>query len=266
MIVNYPRMRRRAASGPKAAVTPTAGVTYINGLSGLEASEISSFAQAISDCAAVTNETETVYVDFGNIHRKISVGHQATLSLNGTNYAFNVLGFNHDELTNPTAYGIATATGRAGITFGLEGTFETKYMMNVDEQGFGTNVGGWENSAMRMVMMPRIKRYLPTLWQTVIKPVNKISGVGGGASTGTEVTTDDCFLLSEVESFGVCKYSIAGEGTQYALFYFAASNIINSWERSPVSGDATLFCRAIDGSPKGDTAEEYNTFSFAFCI
>ncbi len=44
MIVNYPRMRRRMVEEPSASVTPTAGVTYINGLSGVEAPDVTAFA------------------------------------------------------------------------------------------------------------------------------------------------------------------------------------------------------------------------------
>lgn len=263
-------MRRRKAAGPTASVTPTAGVTYINGLSGLEAPEVSLFAQAISDNSGITYKTITIYVDFGSVHRKISVGDQVTLPLGGTNYAFDVIGFNHDELTTPTAYGAATATGKAGITFQMHDLFGTKFAMNF----INDNAGGWKDSFMRGSTMVTMQGYLPSAWQTAIKQVNKVSGTGGGSSSGTEAVSDGCFLLAEVEIFGKAKFSVAGEGTQYA-YYKAGNSTVKSlngsaqfwWERSPGSGHSDYFCNV---SKRGDTDLDYadsdGGVAFGFCV
>lgn len=269
MIVNYPRMRRRVAE-PTASVTPTAGVTYINGLSGLEAPKVSLFAQAISNNSGITNATTTVYVDFGSVHRKISVGDQVTLPLDGTNYAFDVIGFNHDTLTTPTAYGAATATGKAGITFQMHDLFGTNFAMNNSD----TNEGGWRISKMRTSTMVTMKGYLPSDWQAAIKPVNKASGIGGGSSSDTETVSDDCFLLAETEIFGDVTdlNSVAGEGTQYA--YYRAGNskekdqngtYINWWERSPASDDEYDFCLVFGGEAGVGSPIDVNGVAFGFC-
>ena len=229
MIVNYPRMRRRKAAGPTASVTPTAGVTYINGLSGLEAPEVSSFAQAISDNSGITTETTTVYVDFGSIHRKISVGDQVTLPLDGTNYAFDVIGFNHDTLTTPTAYGAATATGKAGITFQMHDLFATLFAMN-DK---ATSSGGWKKSKMRTSTMVTMKGYLPTDWQAAIKPVNKLAASGSSMRWDTiETVSDDCFLLSESEITDN-TYSWSEEVSNRYAYYKAGNSKIKKWNGSP---------------------------------
>lgn len=262
---------RRRATGPTASVTPTAGTTYINGLSGLKAPEVSFFAQAISNNSGITNETTTVYVDFGSVHRKISIGDQITLPLNGTNYAFDVIGFNHDELTAPTAYGAATATGKAGITFQMHDLFGTYFAMNSNE----TTTGGWVFSEMRTLTMVTMKGYLPSDWQAAIKLVNKASGIGGESSSGTETVSDSCFLLAEIEIFGNIAYlnSVAGEGTQYA--YYRAGNSTakekngsypNWWERSPASGDEYDFCLVFGGDAGIGSADETNGVAFGFCI
>ena len=81
---------------PTASLTAQSGVTYTDGLSGLDAETVSIFGEAISNNRAITNTTSTVYIDFGSVHRKIDIGDQVTLALNGTNYAFYVIGFNHD--------------------------------------------------------------------------------------------------------------------------------------------------------------------------
>lgn len=269
MIVNYPRMRRRAA-GPTASVTPTAGVTYINGLSGLEAPDVTSFAQAISNNSGITNETTIVYVDFGSVHRKIIVGDQVTLPLDGTNYAFDVIGFNHDELTTPTAYGAVTATAKAGITFQMHDLFGTKFSMNYSND----NAGGWKGSFMRESTMVTMRGYLPSAWQTAIKPVNKVSGTGGGSSSGTEAVSDGCFLLAEVEIFGKATFSVAGEGTQYAYYKAGNSTIKNQngsahiwWERSPNSGESDYFCNVSKrGNTDLDYADSDYGVAFGFCV
>ena len=209
--------------GPTASLTAQSGVSYTNGLNGLGADVISMFSALISNNSDITNETSVVYLDNGDIHRKVSVGDQVTLSLNGTNYAFDVIGFNHDTLTNTAAYGEETATGKAGMTLQMHDLFATEYKMN----STNTNSGGWKSSAMRTSTMPLMKGYIPTAWQTAIKPVNKASGLGGGSSRGTETVSDSCFLLAEIEVFGSTTYSVSGEGTQYAYYKAGNSKVKN---------------------------------------
>ena len=91
------------AKVPTASLTAQSGVSYTNGINGLEADVISLFSAAISNNSDITNETSVIYLDNGDIHRKVSIGDQVTLSLNGTNYAFDVIGVNHDTLTTSTA-------------------------------------------------------------------------------------------------------------------------------------------------------------------
>ena len=251
------------------STTPTAGVEYVSGLQGLEASAVTSIAQLISDCSNVTTDTTTVYVNNGDVHRKISVGDQVTLPLNGTNYAFDVIGFNHDELSDPTAYGAATATGKAGITFQMHDIFETAFAMNDSK----TNAGGWKGSKMRTSTMATMKGYMPAAWQTTIKPVNKASGIGGGSSNGTETVSDDCFLLTEVEIFGSTRFSVAGEGIQYAYYKVGNSKIktrngtTSNWsERSPLFGNSHNFCFAnYEGRANHREANIRLGVAFGFC-
>ena len=258
------------AKGPTASLTAQSGVSYTNGLNGLEADVISLFSAAISNNSDITNVTSIVYLDNGDIHRKVSVGDQVTLSLNGTNYAFDVIGFNHDDLTTSTAYGEETATGKAGITFQMHDLFATTYVMNSSN----TNRGGWKSSAMRKSTMATMKGYLPAAWQTAIKPVNKVSGTGGGSSSGTETVSDSCFLLAEIEIFGSTTYSVSGEGTQYAYYKAGNSKVKNKggsanhwWERSPRSGDKNYFCCVhSNGGASIDVASNSRGVAFGFCV
>ena len=258
------------AKGPTASLTAQSGVSYTNGLNGLEADAISLFSAAISNNSDIANETSVVYLDNGDIHRKVSVGDQVTLSLNGTNYTFDVIGFNHDTLTDTAAYGEETATGKAGITFQMHDLFATTYKMNSST----TNSGGWKSSAMRTSTMVTMKGYLPAAWQTAIKPVNKVSGTGGGSSSGTETVSDSCFLLAEIEIFGSTDYSVSGEGTQYAYYKAGDSKVKNKggsagdwWERSPSSFYSDYFC-CVDSYGYGDFnyASDSNGVAFGFCV
>lgn len=260
-----------AGGGNKASasLTPKSGVTYTDGLSGLSPAVLSLMSAAISNNRDITNTTTTVYVDYGDIHRKIDVGDQVTIALNGVNYAFDVIGFNHDTLTTSTAYGATTQTGKAGITFQMHDLFATTYVMN----STNTNVGGWKGSLMRTSTMATMKGYLPAAWQTAIKPVNKASGLGGGSSSGTETVSDSCFLLAEIEIFGSTTYSVSGEGTQYA--YYKAGNTVvknidgsaGAWrERSPRPGSEAAFCIVANSKNTIAAAALSLGVAFGFCV
>ena len=256
--------------GPTASLTAQSGVTYTNGISGISAEKMSLYAELISNNASITNKTSVVYIDDGANHYKVSIGDQVTLSLNGTNYAFDVIGFNHDTLTTSTAYGATTKTGKAGITFQMHDLFATFYGMNSS----ATNSGGWKSSAMRTSTMPLMKGYLPDDWEAIIKPVNKASGTGGGSTSGTETVSDSCFLLSEIEVFGSTTFSVSGEGTQYAYYKAGNSKVKNEggyanywWERSPYSGDEIQFCRVNNsGDARLDIAGRSYGVAFGFCV
>lgn len=272
MIVNYPRMRRRATE-LTASTTPKAGVTYINGLSGLEAPDVTAFAQAISNNSGITYTTAAIYVDFGSVHRKISVGDQVTLPLDGTNYAFDVIGFNHDELTTPTAYGAATATGKAGITFQMHDLFATLFPMN-DK---ATNSGGWKQSKMRTSTMVLMKGYLPSAWQAAIKTVNKCAASGGDVRwDNVETVSDDCFLLNEFEK-GLTRDSWIDEAdvsNQYAYYRANNSQIkkLNgsaySWfTRSAEFNNSEGFCISNNaGNASSAVANTALGVAFGFCV
>ena len=256
---------------PVASLAPASGVTYTDGLAGIAPSDVTLFAEAISNNSSITNTTSTVYIDFGDVHRKVNVGNKVTISLNGTDYAFDVIGFNHDTLTTPTAYGAATATGKAGITFQMHDLFATRYPMNSS----ATNSGSWKSSAMRTSTMATMKGYMSAAWQTAIKPVNKVSVSGSGSTFLAETVSDNCFLLAEIEIFGSTKYSVpGGEGTQYAYYRAGSSKVKKRdgsasswWERSPASGSSNFFCAASsNGTATYEFANTNYSVSFAFCV
>lgn len=264
---------------PTASLTAKSGVTYTDGIADLDAATISSIGAAISNCSDITNETSTVYVDGSTLHRQISIGDQITIPLNGVSYAFDVIGFNHDPLTDSTAYGSETETAKAGMTLQLHHCFSTEYPMNT----LNTNIGGWGASLMRTSTMEIMKGYFPEEWKAVIKLVDKIGTLGDEETTSSpvvfETVSDACFLLAEIEIFGSTTYSAPGEGTQYA--YYEAGNptekvwynsngyeVAYVWsERSTWKQSSSCFCY-VGSTGKKDYgfADNDRGVAFAFCV
>lgn len=183
------------------------------------------------------------------------------MEINGTNYRIDIIGKNHDTYT---------AGGTAPLTFCLHDCYGTAYPMNASS----TNVGGWGGSQMRTQTMPELKLLLPEEVQAGIRPVNKLTSSGGNLST-IQTTSDDLFLLSEIEIFGSVFQSFPGEGTQYEYYQAGNSkeknlnNTPDTWnERSPRSSAATFyFCAVYSGGGSGaSTANIPNGVSFAFCF
>ena len=193
------------------------------------------------------------------------VGDTKTVAVNGVNYQFQIIGFDHDTLT--TADGSRT---KAGITFQMVDCLSTTYYMNSSN----TNSGGWNGSYMKKTVMTTLLNQLPAALKNVLKSVNKLSGTGGGSTSGTQTTNDKLFLLSEVEIFGTTTYSVPGEGTQYAYYKAGNSKVkkVNGsanywWERSPSSGDTNIFCCVADsGTAVRNYASDSSGVSFGFCV
>lgn len=195
-----------------------------------------------------------------------SVGDIIAIDIGGTSYDVRIAGFDHDDVTDASAYGRA----KAGITFEMVDCYGTTYAMN----STNTSIGGWTESEMRTMHLPAVKALLSNELVNVIIPVNKLTSAGN-ESTTINTTSDDLFLLSEIEIFGSTSYSAAGEGSQYA--YYAAGNskvknynglAIDWWERSPNLIDySTWFCYVYyKGSAASGIASGSKSISFAFCV
>lgn len=264
-----------ASFKPTASTTATSGVTYTNGLSGVSDSDLSLFGEAISNNSAITNTTSTVYINFGSVHRKLTVGDAKTWSMNGTDYEYKIMGFNHYDNASTTAYGATTVTGKAGILFQMTNCFATTYAMKSSM----TSGDGWDDSDLRTTMNGTLFGYLPTSTQNVIREVS--IKTAQDVSTATIITTNDkLFLPAEVEVFGSAQYAKGGtsEGTQYA-YYKAGNSKVKTvsgsagywWERSPYFWNSnarrSLFC-SVGSSGSTNTNNASHSFGVApcFCI
>ena len=147
--------------------------------------------------------------------------------------------------------------------------FTVDYYMNANN----ISSGGWQKCRMRTSTMPIMKRYMPEAWQTVVKFVDKNTGKGDSITTGTITTSDECFLLAEIEIFGSTRHSVLGEGTQYA--YYKAGNskekpssgAVSWWERSPSANSSPSFCYVSNvGVDSANVASDLRGVAFAFCV
>ena len=251
-----------------ASITAKAGVNYTNGIADLDAATLNDIASAISANPNITNQTSVVYYDKGDVHRSISVGDTYGMSLGvyTSNCPMQIIGFNHDDLTDGASYGSPTVTGKAGITLQMVNSLAASYKMNTNN----TNTTGWSSCYMRTTNMPAMLAEMTSALRLVVKVVNKMTSAGNKSST-INTTEDKLFLLSEIEVYGTRKYSAVGEGAQYA-YYKAGNSTIKTgasdwWTRSPYTANATEFCR-VDTNGNCFTAGAYNPLgvAFAYCI
>ena len=183
------------------------------------------------------------------------------MEINGTNYRIDIIGKNHDNLSD--------GTGKAPLTFQLHDCYETTYPMNATN----TNVGGWRDCQMRTQTMPALKALMPAEVQAGIRPVNKLTSAGN-QSASIVTTSDELFLPTEVEVFGSITYSVAGEGTQYEYYQAGNSKVKNRngstnywWECSPYASDSAPFC-SVDskGNANANDANTSRGVPFCFCF
>lgn len=136
------------------------------------------------------------------------------------------------------------------------------------------NSGGWKNCARRTWCNNVYFSALPSAWQSMVKTVNKKSGIGGNSSSDTAVSTDKVFLAAGIEIFGSSDYSSSkDEGTQYQYYKNATANrykmpkytssSVSSmyWERSTTGGSPSSFCCVF-----GDGSQYYSSSSGALGI
>lgn len=200
-------------SVPVASITPSSGVVYGTGISDLDPSLINSIARAISNNSSITYETEVVYIDMVNFHRKISIGDTVSIALDDAVHEFRILGFNSNSLFDSTAYGSVTLTGAAGLTFEMVTVYSTPSRFT--EKGRIQDTTRSEYTPAKAVIytttLPRIKAGMDSSWRTHIKSVERVY------STEKENETHalDLFLLRSWD-FGVYDTHIDnGDGKLY---------------------------------------------------
>ena len=189
------------------------------------------------------------------------VGDQKNMTINGTDYAIDIIGKNHDTYSD--------GSGTAPLTFQLHDCYGTKYQMHTGT----SNRHGWHNCNMRNVHLPSILALMPSEVQDGIREVNKKTSAGN-KSTTLKTTADKLFLLSEKELRGRETYAVSGEGIEYE-YYAAGNSKVKTFEgsasvwrlRSPAKDSTTDYCRVSSaGSYNRGTTNAESPIAFAFCF
>lgn len=230
-----------------ASLTPKAGVTYTDGFGFLECDQIAAFAAAISNNPEINRTTTVVYLDTRGVHRKLSVRDTVGIKINNASHYGMLIGFNTDILSDASAYGYETATGKCGMTFGV---------MTVVKNGAAamnstsTNEGGWAASLMRNTTMAAFLETIPSEWRAVLKarslPNNK----------GTSPTTDILALLSESD-VGSNGYAYYASGGSLIKTDSAGSYDADWWLRDAVTAYSTAFRSVGAGGSIMDYGADY---------
>ena len=138
------------------------------------------------------------------------------------------------------------------------------------------SASGWKSCARRTWCNNVFFAALPSVWQSMVKTVNKKVSVGNDQST-IETVQDKIFLAAEIEIFGSVAYSCEGEGTQYQYYKNATanrykmpkygSNVVTNmyWERSPGKIKTSDFCNVqYDG--RFTSNYSYRDYGIAPCL
>lgn len=188
-----------------------------------------------------------------------NVGDQKTMTINGTNYAVDIIGKNHDEYSD--------GSGNAPLTFQLHECRLASIMNSSD-----TNVGGWTSSYIHTTVLNSELSRMPSAVSKAIREVKKQTTEGGYSST-LKTTNEKLFLLSEKEVFNTIKHSKVAEGRQYAYYANGGSRVKTTngtkkgwWLRSPYAISTSMFCLAQDGSLQLDQSIYEHGVSYAFCF
>ena len=187
-------------------------------------------------------------------------GDSKTMTIDGVNYQFDIVGKNHDTYT---------AGGIAPLTFGLHDCYGTEYPMNSS----GTNSTGWDSSKMRTETLTAILAKMPENIQNGIRAVNKLTATSG-SENAIKTASDKLFTFSEMEVYGSATKSYSGEGKQYD-YYKAGNSKVKKvggtasgwWLRSPTKNNSSFFC-VVDTKGLVGMGGAGNSYAvcFGFCF
>lgn len=203
----------------------------------------------------------------GNAPNIWSVGDTKDVTVNGETLTFEIVGFNHDDLTSG---------GKAKITFGMKNLMAEKRATNSRPS---TNSGSYAGSEMNTYVGTTFYNGMTADVRNVIKSVKKVTGNSTGSSSwsGTRIDNFKTWLFSESEVFGTKTYSVGNEGSKYAKFTSNSTRIkklangsgdSSQWAlRSPVYNSDSSFCVVFsDGSATEGSSMGERGVCVGFCI
>ena len=234
-------------------------------------------------------------VNAGKASSYWKVGDRKAVTLNGTvgtksfsnttTYCY-ILGFDHNKtIESAGAHALHIGFGAAALSGGAYIAYcDSSYGSIVSTSCFNmntsqTNSGGWNSCQMKSTICPAFKNALPAELKNNIRAVTKWQN--NGNSTSGQSSSNEIWLLSEMEIFGKAKWSnYTANQVQYDFYkgvtgWSAASKIkykdtatstaVYWWERSARSSVSGYFCAVYtDGSADGNGA--FISYGFAPCL
>ena len=238
--------------------------------------------------AATTSGKASSYWKVGDRKEVIlngAVGNGKTFS-NTTTYCY-ILGFDHNtsvesngEHTIHIGFGASALSGGAYIAY-----CDSKYNSFVSTTGYfsmnssNTNNGGWNSCQMKSTICPAFKNALPSDLQSNIRAVTKWQN--NGNSTSGQSSSNEIWLLSEMEIFGSASFSnYTVNQVQYDFYkgvtdWSAAPKIkykdtstseaVYWWERSAYSSYSNGFC-CVNTNGTASNGNANRSYGFAPCL
>lgn len=191
-----------------------------------------------------------------------SVGDTKDITVNNETVTVEILGFNHDRLSNG---------GNAKYTFGLKNLMSD--LRKIHSTGMDPYV--YSRSDIYTWLKTDLYSSLPEDLQVVIKTVEKRTG--GNLSLPDIADDLRIFLFSEIEVFGTASRSANGEGTQYSRFTSSASRIKRTangagnvawWGLRSPDDDFSYAVLYVEGSGQlsSDGPNVLTGVCFGFCV
>lgn len=175
-----------------------------------------------------------------------NVGDTKPFVCNGTTYEAQIIGFDHDDVTDSASYG----RSKAGITFQFKELTPTEYIFDSSSL-LGKN---FTSSAMYKTHLPNLQNKLQSELLAVLVGTNKL--IGKSSSATVTMTNQKFTLPAAIEIVGAIRSLDAKdklEGTQYA-FYSAGNSYLKKKVGSNSSSQwwtrtlSTMNVRAISTS------------------
>ena len=237
--------------------------------------------------AAVNAGTAASYWKVGDRKEVILNGTVGAKTFSNTTTYCYILGFDHNKSVESNgAHALHIGFGASALSGGAYIAYcDSQYSNFVSTTGYfsmnssATNSGGWNSCQMKSTICPAFKNALPSDLQSNIRAVTKWQN--NGASTSGQSSSNEIWLLSEMEIFGSAQHSkYTANQLQYDFYKGVAdwsaapkikykdtstSEAVNWWERSARSSGSSIFCFVYtNGNANNNNADI--SYGFAPCL
>lgn len=214
---------------------------------------------------------EIIYASENNcIPDTWKIGDEIDLTLSGIyneSVTLQIWDFNH--------YDKSDGSGKAGVLFGMKNLMKDTHSMNTSN----TNVGGWNDSYMRNIIMKDIYNSIPIYIRNHIKEVNTYANKGEESyniSLGL-LSKDKVFIPGLSEIYNDWYDQNKTEQGQSIIYIFKDKNNrikkLNNgsgdaeswWTRSPYCDNGSDFCGINSYGNVGTSSAGYN-YGICFCF